>query len=80
MFYPTLVTIHSVFRWLVVILLLAAIVNALVRRLENKAFGPFDYRLSLFAIRVNCLLPINLPSCGSISSIRTLQESYIGSP
>ncbi len=50
MFYPTLVSIHSVFRWLVIAVLLFVIVYTGIQALRGSVFTHRDYRLSAVAM------------------------------
>lgn len=49
-FYKILTSAHSGWRWIVLILMLAAIINAFSGWKKNKAFTPKDKKLAMFAM------------------------------
>lgn len=49
-FYNVLKHAHSGLRWVVLLLLVAAVVNALIKWRSNAAFGDSDRRTNLFAL------------------------------
>ena len=50
--YTALQTLHSYWAYLVVLVVVFATFNAIVKLVGKKAFGPQDFRISLFALIV----------------------------
>lgn len=51
--YQTIKTLHSYWAYLVLIVLIAAVINALIGRFGNKEYGAKDFRISLFTLIVS---------------------------
>lgn len=51
--YEIIKFIHSYWAYLVLIFLVISTLNALIKFFGNKAFGPFDFRVSLFTLIVS---------------------------
>ena len=49
----TIKTLHSYWAYLVILILFAAVINALIRLLGKKEYGAKDFRISLFTLIVS---------------------------
>lgn len=48
--YPLLLDVHSLLRWLIVLLMVAVALKSLVSWIKKYEYGPFDDRLAVFTV------------------------------